>query len=57
MYDNQIVFIMLRTLVLIGASIFLRFSNIWEKIEVTAPRTVSGFFGLPHTAGYVPEDD
>ncbi len=56
LYDNQIIFIMLQTLALTGASIFLRFPPFWEKEDVTAPRTEPGFFGLPHAAGYIEED-
>ncbi len=56
-YDNQWIFIMLQTMALLGASIFLRFPPWWEKIDVVAPRTEPGFFGLPHAAGYIAEED
>ena len=56
LYDNQIIFIMLQTLALTGASIFLRFPPFWKKEDVVAPRAEPGFFGLPHAAGYIKED-
>jgi hypothetical protein len=56
LYDNQWIFIILQTMALTGASIFLRFPPWWETIDVVAPRTTPGLFGLPHAAGYVPEE-
>jgi len=57
LYDNQIIFIILQTLALTGASIFLRFPPFWETVDVTAPRTAPGLFGLPHAVGYIPKED
>ena len=56
-YDNQLIFIMLQTMALLGASIFLRFPPWWEKSDVVAPRTEPGLFGLPHAAGYIGDDN
>ena len=55
-YDNQWIFIILQTMALTGAAIFLRFPPWWEKDEVVPPRTEPGLFGLPHAAGYVPPE-
>lgn len=55
-YDNQWIFIILQTMALTGASIFLRWPPWWEKEDVVAPRTEPGLFGLPHAAGYIGEN-
>ena len=54
-YDNQWIFLILQTMALTGAAIFLRFPPWWEKEEVVPPRTEPGLFGLPHAAGYIGE--
>jgi hypothetical protein len=55
-YDNQWIFMILQTMALTGASIFLRWPPWWEKEDVVAPRTEPGLFGLPHAAGYIGEN-
>lgn len=52
-YNNQWIFLMLQTMALTGAAIFLRFPPWWEKEDVVAPRTEPGLLGLPHAAGYI----
>jgi len=56
-YDNQWIFLMLQTMALTGASIFLRWPPWWVQEDVVAPRTEPGLFGLPHAAGYRAEEE
>ncbi len=56
LYDNQWIFVMLQTMALTGAAIFMRFPPWWETIDVVAPRTAPGLFGLPHAAGYIGDE-
>ena len=57
LYENYAIFIVLQTLALTGASIFMRMPAPWSKEKTpSANREPSKFGGLPRCKGYTPDD-
>lgn len=57
LYKNYFIFIVLQTLALIGASIFMRMPSPWSKEKTpSANREPSKLGGLPRCKGYTPDD-
>ncbi|WNC72217.1 hypothetical protein RGQ13_19155 [Thalassotalea psychrophila] len=57
-YENQVIFIALQTVALVGCTIHMRMPAPWSKDKTLSARRVpSIFFGLPRCGGYVSDEE